>query len=162
MALGGRRSTRTRADLPMNADINVTSLVDVAFTLLVIFIITAPILQGGVEVAVPRADVQALTAQDAPFFITVMADGRIYMEETEVTLTQLRESLPQLLSVGEIQRVFIRADSLAPYGPVLQTIATTACLGHRLLPHRRAVRGGAVATCRAGEVPKGSAPSRSR
>ena len=44
---------------------------DVAFTLLVIFIITAPILQGGVEVAVPRADVQPLTAQDEPFFVSV-------------------------------------------------------------------------------------------
>ena len=125
MPVGGR-STRTRADLPMNADINVTSLVDVAFTLLVIFIITAPILQGGIEVAVPRANVQALTAQDAPFFVTVMVDGRIFMEETEVTLNELEQSLPQLLAAGDIERVYVRADSLAPYGPVLQTIAITA------------------------------------
>ena len=58
---GGVR--KSRVDLPLNAEINVTSLVDVAFTLLIIFIITAPILQGGIEVAVPRADVQALSAQ---------------------------------------------------------------------------------------------------
>jgi biopolymer transport protein TolR len=109
----------------MNAEINVTSLVDVAFTLLVIFIITAPILQGGIEVAVPRAEVQALTAQDKPFFITIRADGRLFMEETEVTLEELESSLPQLLAVGDIQRVYIRADSMALYGPVLQTLATT-------------------------------------
>ena len=96
MAVGRRRGARVRADLPMNAEINVTSLVDVAFTLLIIFIITAPILQGGIEVSVPRADVQALTAQDAPFFITLMSDGRIFMEETEVTLEELQTSLPQL------------------------------------------------------------------
>jgi biopolymer transport protein TolR len=108
----------------MNAEINVTSLVDVAFTLLVIFIITAPILQGGIEVSIPRADVQALTAQDAPFFITVMADGRVYMEETQVTLEELETSLPQLLAVGDIERVYIRADSAAAYGPVLQAMAT--------------------------------------
>jgi biopolymer transport protein TolR len=125
MPVGSRRGARTRSDLPMNADINVTSLVDVAFTLLVIFIITAPILQGGIEVAIPRAEVQALTAQDAPFFITVMADGRIYMEETEVTLEELGSSLPQLLAAGEIERVYIRGDSLAAYGPVLQAMATT-------------------------------------
>jgi len=109
----------------MNAEINVTSLVDVAFTLLIIFIITAPILQGGIEVSVPRADVQALTAQDAPFFITLMSDGRIFMEETEVTLEQLQTSLPQLLAAGGIERVFIRGDSLATYGTGLQVMAVT-------------------------------------
>lgn len=130
-SLGTRRrgGGRSRADLPINAEINVTSLVDVAFTLLVIFIITAPILQGGIEVSIPRADVRPLTAQEAPFFITVMRDGSIFMEETPVTLQELEASLPQLLSTGTVERVFIRADSLAPYGPVLRTMATAVNSG---------------------------------
>ena len=107
----------------MNAEINVTSLVDVAFTLLVIFIITAPILQGGIEVDIPRADVPPLTSQESPFFITVLRDGQIMMEESPVTAAELEASLPQLLATGEIERVFIRADSLAPYGPVLRSMA---------------------------------------
>jgi len=123
MSMGGRRGSRSRTDLPLNAEINVTSLVDVAFTLLVIFIITAPIMQGGIEVAVPRADVQALSSQEAPFFVTIMSDGRIFMEETEVTLADLSQSLPQLLAAGNVERVYIRGDSLASYGPVLQTIS---------------------------------------
>ena len=114
---------RSRADLPLNAEINVTSLVDVAFTLLVIFIITAPILQGGIEVDIPRADVPPLTSQESPFFVTVMRDGQIMMEETPVTLDELEAGLPQLLSTGEIERVFIRADSLAPWAPVLRTMS---------------------------------------
>ena len=108
----------------MNADINVTSLVDVAFTLLVIFIITAPILQGGIEVAIPRADVRPLTAQENPFFISIRRDGSIMMEETPVSLEELEAGLPQLLAGGTVERIFIRADSLAPYGPVLRTMAT--------------------------------------
>jgi biopolymer transport protein ExbD len=124
-----RRRSRSRADLPMNAEINVTSLVDVAFTLLVIFIITAPILQGGIEVAIPRADVPPLTSEDAPFFVTVMRDGQVFMEESPVTIAQLEASLPQLLAAGTIQRVFIRADSLAPYGPVLRVMATAVNSG---------------------------------
>ena len=84
-----RRGGRSRTDLPINADINVTSLVDVAFTLLVIFIITAPILQGGIEVSIPRADVQPLTSEESPFFITITREGVIFMEETEVTLQAL-------------------------------------------------------------------------
>jgi biopolymer transport protein TolR len=117
------RGSRSRGDLPMNAEINVTSLVDVAFTLLVIFIITAPILQGGIEVAIPKADVKPLTSEDQPFFITVKRDGEIFMEDTPVTLSELQSGLPQLLSAGKVKRVFIRADSLAPYGPVLKTMA---------------------------------------
>lgn len=126
----GRRSGGLgRSDLPVNAEINVTSLVDVAFTLLVIFIITAPILQGGIEVSIPRADVQAITSQESPFFITVMRDGTVFMEETEVTLDELEESLGQLTEVGEVERIYIRADSLAPYGPVLRAMATAVNSG---------------------------------
>jgi biopolymer transport protein TolR len=129
MSVGGRRGARTRADLPINAEINVTSLVDVAFTLLVIFIITAPILQGGIEVAIPRADVQALTALDAPFIVTLTADDRIFMEETEVTLEQFATSLPQLIAAGNIERVFIRSDSLTTYGTFVQVLAISSNAG---------------------------------
>lgn len=125
MSLGTRRRMRGgRADLPLNAEISVTSLVDVAFTLLVIFIITAPIMQGGIEVSIPEADVQPLTSQDEPFFITVAADGTIYMEETVVTAEALQSGLGQLLGAGPIERVYIRGDSLAPFGPVVRAMAS--------------------------------------
>ncbi|MDH5759775.1 MAG: biopolymer transporter ExbD [Gemmatimonadota bacterium] len=126
-ALGTRRRAGSRADLPFNAEINVTSLVDVAFTLLVIFIITAPILQGGIEVAVPKADVDPVTAQDKPFFVTVLRDGSIFMEETPMTPREFEDAFP--LVAERLERVYIRADSLAPYGPVLKVIATAARAG---------------------------------
>ena len=113
----------------MNAEINVTSLVDVAFTLLVIFIITAPILQGGIEVDVPRADVTPLTAEDSPLFITVTRDGQIFLEEVPVSLSELEAGLPQLLAAGGVEKVYIRGDSLAPYGPVLKAMATAVNSG---------------------------------
>jgi len=124
-----RRGGRSRTDLPVNAEINVTSLVDVAFTLLVIFIITAPILQGGIEVSVPRADVDPITSEQSPLFITVLSDGRVFLEDTEVTVDELEASLPQLLSTGTIEKVFIRGDSLAPYGPVLKAMASAVNSG---------------------------------
>jgi biopolymer transport protein ExbD len=113
----------------MNAEINVTSLVDVAFTLLVIFIITAPILQGGVEVNVPRADVRPLTAEDNPFYVTVAADGTVYVEETPGTVEDFRTSFGQLMAAGNVERVYIRADSSATWAPVLQVIATVSLSG---------------------------------
>lgn len=118
-----------RGDLKTEATINVTSLVDVAFTLLVIFIITAPILQGGVEVAVPRADVQPLTAQDEPFFVSVTAEGRIFVEEDEWTLEEFREGIPGVLEAGGIERVYLRGDSAAAYGPMLQVFTIIANSG---------------------------------
>jgi biopolymer transport protein ExbD len=124
----GRRG-RDRNDLPLNAEINITSLVDVAFTLLVIFIITAPILQGGIEVSVPRAQVQPLTAQDDPFFVTVTQDGQVYIEESPVTVEDFEESFPQLAEAGGFERVYIRGDSLAPYGPILKVMTTVAKSG---------------------------------
>ena len=126
--LGNGRRGR-RGDLPVNADINVTSLVDVAFTLLVIFIITAPILQGGIEVSVPKADVTALTAEDHPFFVTVDRDGTVYIEETATTAADFEASFPQLASAGGLERVYIRGDSLADWGPVLKVMATVARSG---------------------------------
>ena len=118
------RPRRTRGDLPQNVEINVTSLVDLAFTLLVIFMITAPMMQGGIEVAIPEADVDPLSSEDEAMFITVMRDGRIFLEETAVSLEELVAGMPQLLSAGGVERVNIRADSLAPYGPVLRVMAT--------------------------------------
>jgi biopolymer transport protein ExbD len=103
--------------------------VDVAFTLLVIFIITAPILQGGIEVDVPRADVTPLTAEESPLFITVTRDGQVFLEEDPVSLAELEAGLPQLLAAGGAEKVYIRADSLAPYGPVLKVMATAVNAG---------------------------------
>jgi len=110
----------------MKADINVTSLVDVAFTLLVIFIITMPILQGGVEVAVPRADVQAITSDARPFFVTIQRDGTIFVAGTEVSREAFVSGFPQMLRAGDTEIVYVRGDSLAAYADVLVVIATVA------------------------------------
>ncbi|MGB1656981.1 MAG: ExbD/TolR family protein [Longimicrobiales bacterium] len=124
-----RGSGRNRADLPLNAEINVTSLVDVAFTLLIIFIITAPILQGGIEVAVPRADVRPLTSQEEPIFVTVQRDGSVLLEETPIAEDELESALRQIVAAGSVERVFLRADSLAPYAPVLRAMAAAVNSG---------------------------------
>ena len=119
-----RARGRRVADLPLSTDINVTSLVDVAFVLLIIFIMTAPALQGGIEVAIPRADVQPLTARDDPFFVTVTRDGQVYIENTPTTVAAFESSFGQL--ARNVDHVYLRADSLVSYGPVLKVIATLA------------------------------------
>lgn len=124
MSRGSR--TSLRQDLPVKADINVTSLVDVAFTLLVIFIITAPILQGGVEVAIPRADVRSISSEDRPFYVSIDRGGSIYIGETQVPREEFVTSFPQMLRAAGTEIVYLRGDSLSAYGEVLRVIATVA------------------------------------
>ena len=64
------------------ADINVTSLVDIAFVLLIIFMITAPLMQGGIEVELPRAASQPLTPRDRFITVSVRQNGAIYVDDT--------------------------------------------------------------------------------
>jgi len=125
-----RRSSR-RSDLPLNAEINVTSLVDVAFTLLVIFIIAAPVLQGGVEVAVPRAEVRPLTAEDNPFYVTLTRSGEIFLTKNSQPMTpeEFERGFPQLAKAGNFKTVYIRGDSLSYWGPMLKVIATITQAG---------------------------------
>ena len=127
-----RRHKGQRGGTELRAEINVTSLVDVAFTLLVIFIITAPILQGGVEVAVPRADVPPLRASEEPFFVSFQPDGTIYIGDTPVSVEDFAESFPQLLRAADTQFVYIRGDSLAMWGTGVQVIATVATVAREL------------------------------
>jgi biopolymer transport protein TolR len=116
-------------DLQPVAEINVTSMVDVAFTLLIIFIITAPILQGGIEVAVPETEVSALTAEDNTLIITVDRDGTVYMGETPMDRTEFAQSFGQIVSAGAVDEVWIKGDSLATWGAGVDVISTVARSG---------------------------------
>jgi len=108
--------------LPVSAEINVTSLVDIAFTLLIIFIITAPILQGGVEVDIPEGAVAPLESVNDPVIVSIDQAGVVYVEDQPVSMTDLGAVLTRVVD-GREASVFVRADSTVSYGPVLQAIA---------------------------------------
>lgn len=103
-------------DLQLVAEINVTSMVDVAFTLLIIFIITAPILQGGIEVAVPQTNVSSVTADENTLIIAVDREGVVYLNETPMALTEFRETFSQIAAAGNFDNVWLKADSLSFWG----------------------------------------------
>ena len=118
-----RHRRRLRGDdLPIRAEINVTSLVDIAFVLLIIFVITAPMLQGGIEIDLPRGDVQALPSSDNPFFVSIQEDGRVFVENQVLTMADFESAFPQLARVGTFEHVYIRGDTLARYGAVMHVV----------------------------------------
>ena len=118
-----RRRERQRAGLPVRAEINVTSLVDVAFTLLVIFIITAPVLQGGIEVNVPPGPVSVIEASDEQIIVTVDSAGTYYVGEARVAPDMLDVTLAELIERREADIVFVKGDSSVVYGRVTRAIA---------------------------------------
>ena len=85
-----------RRELALNAEINVVSLIDVILLLLVIFMITAPMMQGGVDVALPKADAKPLDQPKSGLVVSVDRTGAIYVDETKMTLSEFRASFRAL------------------------------------------------------------------
>ncbi|MQA88664.1 MAG: hypothetical protein GEU90_00310 [Gemmatimonas sp.] len=113
--------------LEMRAEINMTSLVDVAFTLLVIFIITAPILQGGVEVQVPRARSEAISSPEG-VIVSVTEDGAIFIGDAEATWEEFEPALTDVVRDRQAQNIYLRADQDVNYGRVLQVLGAMKAL----------------------------------
>jgi len=108
---------------PLNADINVVSLIDVMMLLLVIFMMTAPLMQGGVDVSLPKTEARALEPKGG-LVVSVAANGRVYADETSMSLSEFKASFRALSSRAGRDGVYVRADQGAPYGIVAQVLAT--------------------------------------
>jgi biopolymer transport protein TolR len=121
-----RRRSST-GGLPSSAEINMTSLIDVAFTLLVIFIITAPILQSNVELVVPRAQAEPIARSDG-VIVSVNLDGKIFIGDAETAWEQFESALPDVVQKEHARSVFLRADEGVPYGRVLQVLGAMKAL----------------------------------
>ncbi len=121
---------RRRGGVPISSDINVTSLVDVAFVLLIIFMITAPMLQGGVDVQLPRAEARPLKAEEG-LVITVDRSGRIFLDQTPVSYSDFRVAFQAVVATRKPSGVYLRADRRVPYGEVIKVLAAIKAAGVR-------------------------------
>lgn len=124
-----RRHQSDSHDLEVRADINVTSLVDVAFTLLVIFIITAPILQGGIEVDVPQGEVSPLNTVEKSLIVTVDRSGQVFLADTQIDREGFAVAFNQLVGSAQPDKVYIKGDSLGTLGPWFDIMSTIASSG---------------------------------
>ena len=107
-------------DLGDMAEINVTPLVDVMLVLLIIFMITAPMLTQGLEVALPQAEGRSFElATNNPAKITINSAGAVYIDGTAVGSQNLELSLGPMLRNRGIKRALLEADEGVPYGRVV-------------------------------------------
>ena len=106
----------------LNADVNVVSLIDVMLLLLVIFMITAPMMQGGVDITLPKAESKPMESKDA-VAITVNRAGVISVDNAPMTLSEFRAAAKALTMNRSKNGVYLRADQGVNYGIVVQLLA---------------------------------------
>jgi len=117
MAMGVGGKSRTTL-----AEINVTPLVDVMHVLLIIFMITAPMLQHELDVNLPVATGTPQVQAEDRVVLTVNKQGNIYLDQTAYTLDALRPKLQALYQARRNKDIFLRADADVPYGKVVQVM----------------------------------------
>ncbi|MBE9486526.1 MAG: protein TolR [Desulfuromonadales bacterium] len=124
----GRPATGRRSSL---SQINVTPFVDVMLVLLIIFMVTAPMLDQGVQVDLPEvAESPSLLAQQEPLVVTIERSGKIFIGKAEVKqISKLGPVLQQALKGKPDREVFLEADQKVPYGRVVQVMAAVKRAG---------------------------------
>jgi biopolymer transport protein TolR len=105
------------------AQINVTPLVDVMLVLLVIFMVTAPIIQQGVQVNLPQARAGAIPGTEDVLVVTVAKNGTIYLNDNAMNFDELGSKLRAIRNNQSDKQVYVRADQDVRYGLVMRTIA---------------------------------------
>ena len=116
----GSRNTGDRSAM---SQINVTPLVYVMLVLLIIFMVTAPMMQQGVQVNLPKAETKALTAQETTVIVSLERSGKVSINSAPIAADELRTKLSGMFASKSKKEVFLKADQDVPYGEVVKVMA---------------------------------------
>jgi biopolymer transport protein TolR len=105
------------------SQINVTPLVDVMLVLLIIFMVTAPIIQQGVQVNLPQTKAASIAGNEEPLIVTIAKNGKIYLNDNAMSPAELGQKLRAIKKTQGDKQVYLRADQDVRYGIVMKTIA---------------------------------------
>ncbi len=115
-----RRSARRSRSLMH--EINVTPFVDVMLVLLVVFMITAPLLTVGVPIDLPESTVPEIRGEDEPLAVSIDADGKLFLQNTEIAIDELAPRLGAITRRKPGTRIFVRGDKAIDYGRVMEVM----------------------------------------
>ncbi|HAG90493.1 MAG TPA: protein TolR [Bdellovibrionales bacterium] len=124
MSAGSNRKSRT-----VLSEINVTPLVDVMLVLLIIFMITAPMMQQGLEVELPETSNSGVSTTDEPFIIVINKDRSISFGDSKIPLKEVQKKLKAIFETRKNKQVYIQADKNVDYGTVAQTMGEVRSAG---------------------------------
>lgn len=123
---------KKRAYRPM-AEMNMTPFIDVMTVLLIVFMVAAPMMTVGINVDLPETQAQQLTSNDQPIIITISADQRLYLQETEVSEAELLTRLGALTEGETARKVFLRGDRALAYGRMIKVMGMLSQSGYTRL-----------------------------
>ena len=121
---GGNYTSET-----MLSEINVTPFVDVMLVLLIIFMISAPLMQQGIQVDLPKTKSPALSEQEKPLVLVVNRNGTVSLNSTGIPNADLTDKLRAIFEKREKKEIFIQADKGIPYGTVAAVMAQVQAAG---------------------------------
>ncbi|WEK50415.1 MAG: protein TolR [Candidatus Kaistia colombiensis] len=128
---GGRGGRRRRRSTGVMSEINVTPFVDVILVLLIIFMVSAPLLTAGVPLDLPQSQAKALTADKDPISVSINAEGKIFLQETEIPLDEIVPKLKAIAANGYEERIFVRGDKTSNYGAIMRVMGAISSAGYR-------------------------------
>ena len=111
------------------SDINVTPFVDVMLVLLIIFMVTAPMMTQGVDVALPEATAEPLPAEKENLMISIDNKSTVFINDVPVTVDDLNEKLKRIMSNRSDRAVYLKADKDIPYGTVVRVMSEIKLAG---------------------------------
>ena len=114
---GGEKKSRVSM-----SEINVTPLVDVMLVLLIIFMVTAPMMQQGFEVNLPEASAAGVSVTEDPLLIVIQKNRKIYLGEANIAMNNLSEKISAIMETRKNKQVNIQADKSVDYGVVAEAM----------------------------------------
>ncbi|MCP4158978.1 MAG: protein TolR [Deltaproteobacteria bacterium] len=111
------------------SDINVTPFVDVMLVLLIIFMVTAPMMTQGVDVALPEANSSALSTDDDPLILSIDKENIIYIDDIVISFSYLKEKVRRIMKAQPGRKVFLKADKDITYGMVAKVMSEIKVAG---------------------------------
>ncbi len=126
MGMGSNRGSGGRSTM---SEINVTPMVDVMLVLLIIFMVTAPLIQQGVKVNLPEARATPVEAADKKLVLSIDTAKRVFIGDAEVALDELEKKLAANAKAQADKEVYLHADRDVPYGVVVEVMAAAQRAG---------------------------------
>jgi biopolymer transport protein TolR len=126
MGMGGGGGKKGRATL---SEINITPLVDVMLVLLIMFMVTTPLMQQGIEVDLPKTSPSGVDMNDEPVVLIINADQRMTVAKQKIAMHDLRVKVKAIFETRKNKQVYIQADRKVDYGFVAEAMAEVRAAG---------------------------------
>ena len=113
----------------MLSEINVTPFVDVMLVLLIIFMVTAPMMQQGLDIELPETVSAGISVPDEPFILVIKKNKQVFIGSKQVPISQLGKKTAAILRARKDKQVYIQADKFVEYGVVAEALAEMRAAG---------------------------------